>query len=62
MCSNDLRDGKVNDIIPDKHALCKNKNCVLDNSFGMHEDFYHYHHCRARTRNIRLFKADQVVS
>ena len=60
MCDDTVRDGLSTSTIPLNPDNCENRDCNEDRRYGMHEDFYSYSHCRLRTRNIRLFAADQV--
>uniref|UniRef100_H2Z0Z1 Protein DD3-3 n=1 Tax=Ciona savignyi TaxID=51511 RepID=H2Z0Z1_CIOSA len=61
MCGPLVRDGTVTTTIPTNPTQCNNLNCNTDYTFGMHEDFYSYIHCRSRLRDTRLFTADRNI-
>jgi hypothetical protein len=50
-----LRDGLATDRIPDTTAG------AADSQYGMHEPLQYYQDCKARTRNKRLYSADQEL-
>lgn len=59
MCHDKLRDGTTTTTIPLDQTDCKNKDCMTDEQYGMHEDYQSYAECYMRQRNKGLFTADQ---
>merc|ERR1739838_374322 len=60
-CGDKIRDGTTTATIPRNPAQCQSLNCNDDLTYGMHEDFYSYKHCRFRTRNKGLFTSTRTV-
>ncbi|XP_071081858.1 protein DD3-3-like [Haliotis cracherodii] len=62
MCGDTVRDGATTKTIPETNAQCLKNDCNSDRTYGMHEDYNYYNHCKRRQRNKGLFVADQNLN
>eukprot|EP01084_Bolivina_argentea_P043994 81000_1 len=57
-----MRDGTSTNRIPDDPDNCQDYDCDTDVEYGRHESWASYQYCKATSRNMGLFTANQNMN